>query len=337
MIKVGGVTPNRVRLGSATPKVVVANHPVHGIREVYPIGTYVTRETSFDTPQDLGQFPISYMSESNMVGGTVVSGNYTPRLTSVAAKQYRLLDQQFNGNEMTVEFVPSLISPLTRPSSVVLGANIYADYAVEFVFGNDGSRLEFTDYDGTHVLYSHAHTINNGSTIRIKRLRDVVVVYVNGVYVYSAKHPDLEVGEWNAYPGFSTTSSSTTISTSFASIKFVGSTSEPASVVAHFDMERIQAPSGTLGDAGKFYIAQGGPILITFNEFRWTTTTSFSQREGHVVVNGVRQIFIGGQNGGDGYKEMTIPPNSLFEITTWCSAASANDRWVKSGYIDVYQ
>ncbi|QPL14675.1 hypothetical protein SEA_SCHWARTZ33_30 [Gordonia phage Schwartz33] len=335
MIKVGGQDAETF-LGSKRSPIVVMNDGSYGPKEVFPIGTYKNVQTGFDGEIDLGKFPISYMTESNMLGGVVSGGLYTPRATNVAAKQTRLADQTFNGSEITIEVVPALISTLDRPASIIVGGNLYGYYPIEVIFGSNGSRIEFTDYlNVKHVVSSKTHTINNGDVIRVKRLMNVVVVYVNGIYVHSGGHPDMAPDAGRTYVGFATTSGPGWVSTSFNSFNAVGSTTDNPEIIAHYDIERIQAPSSG-GNAGRFYVRQGGPCTIYFNEFRWTTTTSFSQREGHVNVNGDRKIFIGSQNGGDGYVDLNLAPNSLITITTWCVNAGANDRWIKSGYVDIY-
>lgn len=272
-----------------------------------------------------------------MIGGIVTNGVYRPRLTNVAAKQIRLSERMYDGNEMTVEVVPMEIQPIARPSSVILGCNVYGQAAIEVLFGSDGLNIRLTDYDDiVNVQYPVAYTISAGSLIKITRVLDVIVIHVNGVYAHSARHPLFRPDDSQVYVGFSTTSSATGISSALGSIKFTGSTYQSDQFLARVDVERRSVSTSETTMVTTLYSAQGGHGLLMLNDFRWTTNTSFSQREGNVFVNGVREFRVTSQNGGSASKEMTIPPNTLVELRTWVTNAGANDRIIGGGVLEIY-
>ncbi|UVK59311.1 hypothetical protein SEA_PHEROBRINE_28 [Gordonia phage Pherobrine] len=321
-----------------TAQVVLAKHPSGQVREAFPCATYIQKNNAFSAPIDLGMYPMSIMSESNMMGGTVVDGVYRPRLTNVQAKQIRLNENMYDGNEMTAEVVVADIQPIARPSTVILGCNIYGQSIIEVAFGSDGLRIQFTDYENiVGAQFPKAYTIANGDILTIKRVLDVIVIHVNGVYAHSARDATFKPDESQPYVGFSTSSSPTGVSSSIANLKFIGSTYQTLSnFQARYDLERKSVASGSLTSIGSFYIAQGGHCLVMLNDFGWSTNTSFSQREGNLFVNGTREVRVTAQNGGSASKEMTIPPNSFIEVFTWAANAGANDRIVDSGYVEIY-
>ncbi|QXO13036.1 hypothetical protein SEA_FIGLIAR_29 [Gordonia phage Figliar] len=337
MIKVGTRNAGEIVDPTRVAKVVLARHPSGQVREAYPCGVYRTKQAEFNAASDIGIFPISIMSESNMIGGVVADGVYRPRLTNVAAKQVRLLDQIYDGNEMTIEIVPMEMQPLSRPSSVILGCNIYGQSAIEFVFGSDGSRIQLTDFDDiVTVNFPFTHTIAAGSVITIKRLLDIIVIHVNGNYVYSAQHPLFKIDDSQVYVGMTTTSSATGISSAFGSFKAMGSSYQSSQLLARFDVERRVLPQNTATLVGSFYVAEGGPAMIMLNEFGWTNWTNFSVRQVEVNVNGVQQLLITNQNGGSATKNLTLQPNSLFEIKAISNAPGSTDRTIKEGLFEIY-
>ncbi|QAU06263.1 hypothetical protein SEA_RICKMORE_28 [Gordonia phage Rickmore] len=337
MIKVGTRKVGEIVDPSRSAKVVLAKHPSGQVREAYPCGTYKTKQLEFNAASDIGHFPLSIMSESNMIGGYVADGVYRPRPTNVEAKQFRLLDQLFDGNEITIEIVPMEMKPLSRPSSVVIGCDFYGKSAIEFVFGSNGSRIQLTNSDNTiGANFPFTHTIAAGNTITIKRLLDIIVVHVNGSYVYAARHPAFDTNDSQVYAGLTTTSSSTEVSTAFGSFKVSGSSYQYAQLIARFDVERRVLAHNAVTLVGSFYVAQGGHVLMTMTEFGWTNWTNFSVRQVEVNVNGQQQILITNQNGGSASKELTLAPNSLIEIKAISNASAAGDRTIKEGLVEIY-
>ncbi|QXO14634.1 hypothetical protein SEA_RUNHAAR_29 [Gordonia phage Runhaar] len=337
MIKNGVKDVGDIWAPGKTAQVVLAKHPSGQVREAFPVYPYAEKGNDFSVASDIGFLPLSIMEESNMIGATIVNGLYKPRLTNVAAKHIRLCERMYDGNELTVHFTVADLSPIVRPSSVILGANVYGQDAIELKFGSDGFRIQVTDFDNiVAASYPFTFALSTNDAVTVKRLLDVIVVHVNGNYVFAAKDPLLKPNDSQTYVGVSTVSTSTNISSAFSSIRFIGSTFQPDQLLARFDVERRQLAQNTATLVGSFYSAQGGRALVMLNEFGWTNWTNFSVRQVEVNINGQQQLLITNQNGGSTSKELTLAPNSLFEIKAISNAGNASDRVIKEGLVEVY-
>ncbi|WAB10414.1 hypothetical protein SEA_PHEPPER_29 [Gordonia phage Phepper] len=337
MIKNGVKDAGDIWAPGKTAQVVLAKHPSGQVREAFPVHPYAEKGNDFSLASDIGFLPLSIMEESNMLGATITNGLYKPRVTNVAAKHIRLCERMYDGNELTVQFTVADLQPIVRPSGVILGSNVYGQDAIELLFGSDGFRIQLTEYDNTvPVVYPFTFALANNDVVTVKRLLDVIVVHVNGNYVFAARDPLLRPNDSQTYVGVRTTSTSTGISSAFSSLKFIGSTFQPDQLLVRFDVERKQLPQNTATLVGSFYSAQGGHALVMLNEFGWTNWTNFSVRQVEVNINGQQQLLITNQNGGSTSKELTLAPNSLFEIKAISNAGNASDRVIKEGLLEVY-
>ncbi|QAU06735.1 hypothetical protein HWC66_gp29 [Gordonia phage Chikenjars] len=337
MIKVGTRNAGEIVDPTRVAKVVLARHPSGQVREAYPVHPYAEKGNDFSVASDIGFLPLSIMEESNMLGATITNGLYKPRVTNVNAKHIRLCERMYDGNELTVQFTVADLQPIVRPSSVILGANVYGQDAIEVLFGSDGFRIQVTDYENiVSAVYPFTYALANNDVVTVKRLLDIIVIHVNGSYVFAARDPLLKPNDSQTYVGVRTTSTATGISSAFSSLKFIGSTFQADQLLVRFDVERKVLPQNTATLVGSFYSAQGGHALLMLNEFGWTNWTNFSVRQVEVNVNGVQQLLITNQNGGSTSKELTLPPNSLFEIKAISNAGNASDRTIKEGLFEVY-
>ncbi|QFP94911.1 hypothetical protein SEA_OHMYWARD_29 [Gordonia phage OhMyWard] len=341
MIKNGVKDAGDIWAPGKVAQVVLARHPSGQVREAFPVYPYAEKATEFSAESDLAMLPISIMEESNMIGAVVANGLYKPRLTSVAAKQTRLCERMYDGNELTVQFTVADLSPIVRPSSVIMGANIYGQDAIEVKFGSDGFRIQVTDFENiVSASYPFTYSLSTNDVVTVKRLLDVIVIHVNGNYVFAARDPLLKPNDSQTYVGVTTTSTPTNISSAFSSLKFIGSTFQPDQLLARLDVERPALVRDVDTYVGHVYIRKGGHVLLMLNDYRWNTTTAVSTRIGEVFVNGTtnehRQILISNQNGGSGSKEMTIPDNTHIYILSKSNAQNAQDRQLKSGLFEVY-
>lgn len=318
-------------------QVVLAKHPSGQVREAFPCDSYADKGNDFSLASDIGFLPISIMETSNMLGATIANGLYKPRVTNVNAKHIRLCERMYDGNELTVQFTVADLQPIVRPSSVIVGANVYGQDAIEVLFGSDGFRIQVTDYENiVSAVFPFTYTLANNDVVTVKRLLDVIVVHVNGNYVFAARDPLLRPNDSQTYVGVRTTSTATGISSAFSSLKFIGSTYQADQLLARFDVERKVLPQNTATLVGSFYIAKGGHGLLMMNEFGWTNWTNFSVRQVEVNVNGTQQLLITNQNGGSASKELTFPNNSLIEIKSISNAGAASDRTIKEGLVEIY-
>lgn len=337
MIKVGTRNAGEIVDPTRVAKVVLARHPSGQVREAYPVHPYAEKGNDFSVASDIGFLPLSIMEESNMLGATVTGGLYKPRMTNVNAKHIRLCERMYDGNELTVQFTVADLQPIVRPSSVIVGANVYGQDAIEVLFGSDGFRIQVTDYENiVSAVYPFTFALANNDVVTVKRLLDIIVIHVNGNYVFAARDPLLKPNDSQTYVGVRTTSTATGISSAFSSLKFIGSTFQADQLLVRFDVERKVLPQNTATLVGSFYSAQGGHALIMLNEFGWTNWTNFSVRQVEVNVNGQQQLLITNQNGGSASKELTLPPNSLFEIKAISNAGNSSDRTIKEGLFEVY-
>lgn len=319
-------------------RVVLATSSSGKVREVHPVSTYSTHSTEFDDPVDLARFPISiHEGPSNLLSGTIENGAYRPKLTSDWAKQTRIFDQAFDGNEITIEFVAIDMRQKNYPSGIVIGAGYYASEPILFDFGTDGFRLYVLDYEGSSIYDQVVNmSIPNGSKFTIKRVLDSITIYINDVFVQTFRNPALDPDDYKIYVGFTTYTTAADVSSSFANMKITGSTNQLPTPTGLLDVPRVSVPRSAWTEIAYFYIAQPGYVEIALSGYAWKTSTSLSQRRGKIFVNGTEIFHLTNQNGGSMTANVTLTPNSRISLQAFTDAPNSNDRDLAGGIIDVY-
>ncbi|AVO25266.1 hypothetical protein PBI_GRAVY_26 [Gordonia phage Gravy] len=335
---VGAKAITDIRVGTKQAAVALAKHPNGQIREVYPVNRYASLTTEFDNPVDLGHFSMSrHDGLSNLLSGVSSGGAYRARLTSDPAKQYRFADQEFDGNDITIEFIAIDLSGLALASSVIINSYYLGGGMTEFFFGNDGFRLRTAGWDEATIFdETQARAIASGTKFTIRRILDCVYVSLNDVLVHTFKHASVKPDEGKISVGFSTSSNVSEVSSAFANLTITGSSTSNPFVGGRLDIPRISVARSSWVEIAYFYMALGGNVNISLVNYGWATSTSFSQRRGKVFLNGTEIIHLTNQNGGTQSANANMPANSLIAIQAFSDGVNSADRVLDDGYVEVY-
>lgn len=335
MIKVGDV--NAHNTGVADQTNLVLSQSVAGTpREVHPIGSYRIEAATFTTTLSLGVLPYSILTGDSEMLASVVSGNrLTSRINTVPTTSYRFAERKYDGSCLTIETILTDIKPLSQPSCLILCSDAAANKRVEVIFGSDGSKIRAMT--GTVVDYEvpFTHALTNNDKLTVRRIRSLVMVYVNDVFVYSGQNALFTNLGGKTFVGVSTWASPGLTSTSFKNIYIDGSTTQPATVLARLDIERSTIGSFIRTNVGTLYVAAGGPAVVQLAGASWVNGTTFSTRKFYAYVNGVEKVVIETQNGGTASATVTLDPYSMVEIFAYSDAGTA-DRAIKGGRLEIF-
>lgn len=315
--------------------------------EVWP-GVYdINMDFTFANQDQLKWAPVTGFdartnSSSSLAPGFVFNDMFVAGDNADPTYYTRLVDQEID--ILPLKFVVTLgdvLNDITRPSWVVLAANLTLTHMLIAEFANNGFRI-FSIANGVMSPsngYSYNQTYAPGDQLEISLLSDRVNVGKIGGSSTGFVSPTMinavRSGPGRMYFGFGVYSTSGRWSSRIQRIQITGKTTMKRVLVASEALAKITVPANTWTEVARSTIPTGGTAPVNLIGASWPQATSTQDRFFRVKVDGFHMGTTADEGGSLSFPGLTLFDNSIVTVEAFAETTNSGYRKVSGGVLQI--
>lgn len=254
----------------------------------------------------------------------------------------RLVDQEID--ILPLRFVVTLgdaLNTLSRPSYVVLAANLTMTHMLIAEFGSDGFRVfsltygtmypsSGYKYDKTYAAGDQLEIILSADRVQVGKVGGPATIFMSGTMVTNVRS-----GPGRMYFGFGLYSTSGQWSTRLQRVQIIGKTTQKRVLVASEALANITISSKTWTEVARSTIPTGGVTQISLIGASWDQASSNGDRLFRIKVDGVIIATTADEGSSLTVSNRTLVDNSVVTVEAYAETTNSAYREITDGVLQI--